>query len=485
MSFGPDPQSALIAVNRFGYGARGGDSGDLQSAAADPRGFVKAEMTRPDAAGLAGPDLKNSADLLQEMFAFFAQQRAKRMARRAAPPPSMEAKAAPDAMLAANPFAKRHAPPRPPNVIQQAYLTEAEARFRRACTADVGFVERLVAFWSNHFTVSAAKGPNVRICAGAFEREAIRPHVFGRFVDMLRAVQKHPAMLYYLDNQMSVGPDSPFGRRSGRGLNENLARETMELHTIGVDGGYTQADVTSLARILTGWTVVGPAGRIGRRGTFAFFANAHEPGPQVLLGKTYPDKGLAQGEAALVDLARHPATAKFLATKLASHFVADVPPPGLVDRLAATFSRTDGDLRALSLSLIDSDEAWSAPMTKMRTPYDFMMAATRMFGRVPPKPQPILGALGLLGMPLWTAPAPNGYPDSTAAWSSPEGMKLRLDIAARMGSAAGGEPLNPSQLLDETIGPAASQATREAVARAESRQQGFALLLMSPEMQRR
>ena len=490
MSIGPDPNAALIAVNRFGYGARGGDSGDIQSAASDPRGFVKAELSRPEAALLAGPDLRDSATLLQEMYAFFAEQRAKKLAgaeklAKASDPGSS------DAMMAnaAGRRGKMRAAPgdmrRPPNVIQRTYLTEADARFRRAATADVGFVERLVGFWSNHFTVSAAKGAFVRITAGAFEREAIRPFVLGRFEDMLQAAQRHPTMLFYLDNQLSFGPDSLVGRRRKQGLNENLARETMELHTIGVDGGYTQADVTALAKILTGWTIVGPKGFLGRPGTFRFFPKAHEPGTQTVLGKAYPDAGVEQGRAVLNDLARDPACAKFIATKLAVHFVADVPPPSLVDRLATTFRDTGGDLRAVSLALVDSDEAWRSPMTKMRTPYDFLLASTRAFGRIPEKPQPILGGLNLLGMPLWTAPQPNGFPESAAAWSSPEGMKLRLDIAARMGAQAGGLPINPSQLLNEVLGPAASPATREAVARAESRQQGFALLLMSPEMQRR
>ena len=481
MSFGPDPRGALTAVNRFGYGARGGDSDDLASAAADPRGFVLSELARPDAALLAGPDLADSPRLIQEMFAFFAEQRAKRLQK---PAPEVMGMESQSAMAPRRPGEPRRAP-RPPNVIQQAYLRDASARFGRACTAEVGFVERLVAFWSNFFTVSAAKGPLVRICAGAFEREAIRPHVLGRFADMLKAVERHPAMLVYLDNQFSFGPDSPAGRRTGRGLNENLARETMELHSIGVDGGYTQADVTNFAKILTGWTFARPRSRFARPGTFAFFANAHEPGPQVVMGRTYSERGVEQGLAVLDDLARHSSTPTFVATKLATHFVADAPPPALVERLAETFRKSDGDLRAVSRALVETKEAWDAPLTKMRTPYDFLIAANRAFGRVPERPQPILGPLNMLGMPLWTAPQPNGFPDASQAWASPEGMKLRLDIAARLGSQGGNLPVNPSQLLEQTLGAAASQETRQTVARAESRQQGFALLLMSPEFQRR
>ncbi len=182
--------------------------------------------------------------------------------------------------------------------------------------------KQLVAFWSNHFCISANKGELARIWAGAFEREAIRPHVLGRFGDMLKAVEQHPAMLFFLDNQQSIGPESRAGLNRKRGLNENLAREIMELHTLGVHGGYTQEDVTSLARIITGWTFAGREGRLGSPGTFAFNANAHEPGPQKLLGKTYEDTGLGQGEAALADIAHHPSTARFVATKFVRHFVA-------------------------------------------------------------------------------------------------------------------------------------------------------------------
>ena len=241
-------------------------------------------------------------------------------------------------------------PPQPLNIIQKTFRAEALARLQRAVIADCGFTERLVAFWSNHFCISANKGELARIWAGSFEREAIRPHVLGRFADMLKAVEQHPAMLFFLDNQQSLGPDSRAGQNRKRGLNENLAREIMELHTLGVGGGYTQDDVTSLARIITGWTFAGRQGQLGAPGSFVFNANAHQPGPQRLLGKTYEDNGVAQGEAALADIARHPSTAKFIATKFARHFVADDPPPALVARLQDIFHKTDGDLRALATS---------------------------------------------------------------------------------------------------------------------------------------
>ena len=214
--------------------------------------------------------------------------------------------------------------------------------------------------------------------AGAFEREAIRPHVFGKFSDLLIAVESHPAMIFYLDNQRSIGPDSNAGRFDGKGLNENLAREILELHTLGVDGGYAQPDVTALARIITGWSFAEAGGETGEPGAFMFKANWHEPGVHNLLGKNYPQAGRAQGEAALRDLARHPSTASHIATKLARHFVADAPPPDLVDALAKGFRDSDGDLAVVTAALVTHDRAWSAPPTKIRDPNEFVIAAMRV-----------------------------------------------------------------------------------------------------------
>jgi uncharacterized protein (DUF1800 family) len=291
-------------------------------------------------------------------------------------------------------------------------------------------------------------------------------------------------MLFFLDNQQSLGPDSRAGQNRKRGLNENLAREIMELHTLGVDGGYAQDDVTSLARIITGWTFAGREGKLGVPGNFIFNANAHQPGPQRLLGKTYEDNGVAQGEAALADIARHPSTAKFIATKFVRHFVADDPLPALVAQLEAVFKKTDGDLRAMTLALVDADAAWSAPMTKIRDPHEFLVASGRLLARVPEDPGAYLGALNTLGQPLWTPAGPNGFADTNAAWAAPEGMKLRLDISAQIASRIG-NAVDPRELLDQVAGDAASGETRRTVERAETKQQALALLLMSPEFQRR
>jgi uncharacterized protein (DUF1800 family) len=483
-----DIQAGFVALNRFGLGSR--RHGDLTAAASDPRGFLQAELGRPGVALLEAPNLPPTPVALRSLFEDLEQKRVARLARDRAEaargevgpmPVAMEAGEASPPVMMQPEQAKE---PQKPPLEQQVFRAEAAARLQRGLSAHPGFAERLVAFWTNHFCVSATKGPLVRICAGAFERDAIRPHVLGRFADMLQAVETHPAMLFYLDNQFSIGPNSTAGQRVGRGLNENLAREILELHTLGVNGGYSQGDVTALARIITGWTFAGRAGQLGEPGTFVFNANAHEPGAQTLLGRQYDQENVGKGRAALADLASHPATAQHIAYKFARHFVADDPPPALVANLATTFRSTEGDLKALALALLDTPEAWSAPCTKMRSPLEFLYAAGRVVGRMPDDPGPFLGALNILGMPLWSAPGPNGYPDIAAAWANPEGMKVRLEICARI-AERWRDTLNPLDLLDEMAGSAASAETRQAVARAESKQQGLALLLMSPEVQRR
>jgi uncharacterized protein (DUF1800 family) len=498
-----DSQAALVALNRFGLGARGGASDDFINAASDPRGFVKAELDRPNVAVLEAPGLQSTPALAQTVFAYqFEIVHARNAAAKSgAPKPQAAPDGAPDiagkaaamqasdanaAMAPAEAMQPAKPAPEPPTIIQKTYRAEALARLQRARIADCGFVERLVVFWSNHFCISANKGGLARMWAGSFEREAIRPYVLGRFGDMLKAVEQHPAMLFFLDNQQSLGPESRAGQNRKRGLNENLAREIMELHTLGVGGGYSQDDVTSLARIITGWTYAARLGQLGIPGTFAFNANAHQPGAQRLLGKTYENTGVAQGEAALADLARHPSTAKFIAAKFARHFVADDPPPALVARLRYVFGKSDGDLKALTIALLDSDEAWQTPMTKMRSPYEFLVATGRLLGqgRVLQDPSRFLGGLNLLGQPLWSPAGPNGFPDSNAAWAAPEGMKLRLDIAAQAASRIG-ETIDPRDLLELVAADAASTETRRTIERAESRQQALALLLMSPEFQRR
>ena len=480
---GPPDTQALIAFQRFGLGPKPGG----WNALGDARAALHAEVARTDAA-LIDADTAVALGLAGTTGNYgrvYAAAEA-RKTMQAAAMSAAAAEAAPQGRseVAAEAAARRIAGLKEIGAAaERSYRAEALARFRQAFAAPVGFVERLVAFWSNHFCVSVAKGEFARATAGSFEREAIRPHVLGRFADMLAAVERHPAMLAFLDNGTSAGPQARAARSGGRGLNENLGREILELHTLGVGGGYTQADVTSFAQVLTGWTVAGRDGHRGEPGTFAFDPALHQPGPAALLGRTYPAGGYGQGEAVVADLATHPATARHLATKLVRHFIADPPPPAAVAKVAAVFAARDGDLRAVSLALVDLPEAWSAPLTGLRDPYGFLLAATRLLDLPVADPDALLGGLRTLGMPLWEPQGPNGFPDGAAAWGSPESLKLRLDASAQLAlrvSTAG----EPATLLANAFGSAVSGPTRNAVLRAESRQQAVALLLMSPEFQR-
>lgn len=468
-----EPASALV-LSRFGLGAR---PGDLSVSARDIRAAMLAEITPPAAPKPSGEGLPEAVEALAELDEFRTESRKRRDASEAQRQ-NRQMEANPPAM----PMDGRAKPAQPPYP-QQVFRAEAQARLDLALAARTGFAERWVWFWSNHFCVSMAKGQALRVLAGNYERTVIRPQAFGRFSDMLRASAQHPAMLIYLDNRQSIGPNSRAGTRRARGLNENLAREILELHTLGVNGGYSQGDVTSLAHMLTGWTVIGPNDEDGDIGAFRFNANRHEPGPQMMLGRSYADEGQRQAENALETLARHPNTARHIGLKLARHFIADNPPEALVARLADEFTRTNGDLAALARALLNAREALEAPASKLRSPQEFVVAALRATERKA-ELGVLLNALNALGQPLWSPSGPNGFPDIEAHWANPEGMKVRLEVAATLGRAAPGGQ-SPSDVLEAVLGARASSDTRQAVARAESRAQGLALLMMSPEFQRR
>jgi uncharacterized protein (DUF1800 family) len=289
-------------------------------------------------------------------------------------------------------------------------------------------------------------------------------------------------MLLYLDNARSIGPESIAGRNRGKGLNENLARETMELHTLGVRTVYTQADVTNLAKVLTGWTVIPPKQQPDHGGEFTFNPRLHEPGAQPVIGKTYAQPGFEQGRAVLLDLAAHPATAQHIAAKLARAFVADHPPPGLVQAIAKRFLATQGDLKAVARTLISAPESWQAPRSKLKCPGEWIIGALRATGIMPPDIRPVIQAHNLLGEPLWRPPAPNGFSDDSSAWMA--GLSERLDVANQLARRVAALT-DPEGIVDTALGPLGSNETRQAVARAESRPQALALLLMSSEFQRR
>ncbi len=480
-------QAAALALHRFGFGPVG-DS--IAAIASDPRGALLADLERPGA-GQVAAILPSSAASARQVSDFQAAQRAQRKLEQHAKEEA-EAKVAvqeANAGAASMPpkvsdaFAKAATPPQPkppgpPPLPQQLLLSEAKVRFDAATGAEIGFVERLVWFWSNHFCISADK---IVAMAGPYEREAIRPHVLGRFADLLTAVESHPAMLFYLDNVESMGPNSVGGINRDKGLNENLARETLELHTLGVRSGYTQTDVTNFAKVLTGWSWIPPF-EPDHGGEFAFVKRLHEPGEQVVLGKRYPDTGVAQGRAVLADLARHPATAQHIAEQLASHFIADDPPRSLVAKLARTFHDSDGDLKEVAKTLVTADESWTEQRQKLKPPAEWIAGVIRLSGTQAIIPiGRIMNAQATLGAPLWRPPAPNGWPDTEAAWI--DGIPHRLDIASEFANRAQG--IDPLALLNSGLGPLASRDTHDTVARAETRAQALALLVMSPEFLRR
>lgn len=366
----------------------------------------------------------------------------------------------------------------PPGQSRSRRLLEAQAaaQMANAVTTPAPFRERLVWFWTNHFTVSLRRGQCAAVAA-AFVQEAIRPHVTGRFSDMLLAVMRHPAMLLYLDNVSSVGPDSLAGQRLHRGLNENLARECLELHTVTPLAGYTQNDVTAFAKILTGWSNDLRADPPG----FRYRPFTHEPGVLTVLGQQFPPDE-AGGVAALAFLGNHPATHRFLATKLAYHFVADDPPAGDVRAIEAVLRDSNGDLGAAAATLVVLDDVWR-PATKFRTPMEFMIASVRALG-VPPEQMPtMVGILSGLGQPIWAPPAPNGWPDRAADWAAPEAMLRRIDWASGFAGRIGDRDV--TAIADNALGPLLRQQTRDAIRRAGSRREAMTLLLTSPEFQRR
>ena len=432
---------------RFGFGPRPGDRPGR-----DLRPALAADLDVPTSIVAAAPLASCSDGLLALQI-----ERAIRKASRL--------DGAPPDPLAANP-------------VHDILLADRADAFARAAAAPLGFRERLLAFWANHFTVSVRQGP-CRALAGAFVREAIEPNLTLRFADMLLAAVRHPAMLHYLENAGSVGPESRAGLRQGRGLNENLARECMELHTLSPEAGYTQADVTSFAAILTGWSVQDRDLPYG----FVFRPNAHQPGPKTILGRTFPE-GEQGGVEALAFFASHPATHAHLARRLVTHFGADAPDPREVAAIAATLRDTGGDLHATSLALLDLPSA-ARPLAKLRSPHDWLVAAWRALDLPPDAAQPSgPDLLAYLGQPIYQAPLPNGWPDRAADWAGPTLILRRGDIAAHLASRAPAT-LDAVAIARATLGPLLRPTSLAAIRTAGSRPDALALLLTSPEFQRR
>jgi uncharacterized protein (DUF1800 family) len=466
---------AEIAVLRFGLGAK---PGELAAAADEPRAWLMSQIKGP--APLAvNTTLAPSAQIFAGLLA--ARDERQKMKQESAGQGA-------DTKLF--------------NAIREAYQphyrAQVLARAQSAALTTRPFAERLVHFWSNHFAVSADKGVVFGL-AGTLENEAIRPHVGGRFVDLLMAVEQHPSMIAFLDNQYSVGRDSTAAQFAARprgpdakapirqfGINENLAREILELHTLGVNGGYSQTDVTSFAQIITGWSIGGGKGRLagGVPGRFYFRDNLHEPGPKAFLGKTYAEQGQRQGEAVLADLARRPETANFIAGKLVRHFIADDPPPPAVERVARAFLKSGGDLPSVYAALIESPEAWNADARKFKTPQDFVFSALRALNVSPSQPEEVIRTFDLLGQRQYTPGSPAGWPDTSKSWDGSDALMHRVLWASRVG-AKYENGVEPADLAAASLGAYTRPETLTALRRASSSGQAVALLLMSPEFQRR
>ncbi len=373
-------------------------------------------------------------------------------------------------------------------MIRQDAGADFLARVRLGATTDDGFKERWTLFWANHFTVSAQKVVTATL-VGPFEQEAIRPHVFGRFEDLLVASSSHPAMLLYLDQAQSIGPDSALSAKAERfgkkaGLNENLAREIMELHTVGVDAGYSQADVTEFARAMTGWSVGGFRNAPGEQGRFLFRADAHEPGVRTVMGRRYAEGGVEQAHAVMKDLAASPHTAHHVSLKLARHFVSDDPPPALVSRLQASFQSSGGDLSHLARTLVASPEAWTPTATKFKTPYEFMVSSWRAAGITPSDLTTIAPTLNAMGQKAFSPPSPKGWPEEAQVWCAPDAVIKRMGWSEAFAQAATADR-DPMMLAQNALGDRLGPLSAKAISRAETRPEGLSILLMSPEFQRR
>jgi uncharacterized protein (DUF1800 family) len=503
-----DDRLIFHVLNRVGFGPRAGDLARVRALGVQK--YI-AEQLRPEKlhdanveARLAGlPTLTLSSRDIAEKYEI----------------PQVEARKERKENTAQN---KQDAEPRTPNPMQQranlVVIELGEQKVIRAVYSERQLQEVLTDFWFNHFNVDARKGP-ARFMLTEYERDVIRPRVLGKFRDLLEAVAKSPAMLFYLDNWMSADPNGPHqemrpprivrgpfggriiepprmrpqpqGKNAPKGLNENYGRELMELHTLGVDGGYTQKDVTEVARAFTGWTIDKPR----QGGGFKFEPRIHDQGQKVVLGHVIKaGGGQGDGEQVLDLLARHPSTARFIATKLVRRFVSDTPPSPLVDRAAARFRETDGDLREVVRTILLSQEFLSPDSyrAKVKTPVEFVASALRATAADVQDATPVVRSLQQFGMPLYMCQPPTGYKDTADAWVNTGALVARMNFALQLaGNKLNGvvvqlpPPLDPPTLLDSMLGGDASDTTRSTIASATMPEQMVALTLGSPEFQRK
>jgi uncharacterized protein (DUF1800 family) len=456
-----------IALNRFGLGARPDDM--LTN---DPKKWLLAQFSQYQATPAVWATLPKTNEVMAE-FAEYKKLKTQNKTEE-----NGDKKGAASSMF-------RHG-------VRDDYAAAVRARVEISLTTPAPFVERLVHFWANHFAISIEKLPVLDL-SGSYELNAIRANVLGNFKDMLFAVEQHPAMLLFLDQANSIGPNSFAASRLAvrrpekkRGLNENLAREIMELHTLGVRSGYTQDDVIEFARALTGWSI-----QLENRDTemqegnhgFVFRPMLHEPGTRTILGKSYNQTGKAQGDAILNDLAASASTANHIATKLARHFAGDSPPDSLIEKLKNNFIYTKGDLPSLYKTLVDAPEAWQTTPAKFKNPWEWLISSMRALGKQESNIMAV-PLLNQLGMPVWKPGSPAGYDDITETWASPSALLRRVELAQRLVTSYG-DTLDARTLSDKVLVGAISPQTKSAISRAESATTGLALMLVCPEFLRR
>jgi uncharacterized protein (DUF1800 family) len=445
-----------IAVNRFGYGARGDE---LAHAKADPKKWLSSQLQT-----IQFSDNQPSSDDIFVAHAKFQKQK-KLMKQQQK---QVQGSQAQDK----NKMIKSAA--------RKTYMKMSAASLKQAITSKHSVSWRLFDFFSNHFSVSTSGRLMIGL-SPTLEREAIAPNLLGNFEDMLLAVEQHPAMLIYLNNEKSFGANSRMSKKRKVGLNENLAREIMELHTLGVNGGYSQTDVIELAKGITGWSVKNSKKEHGTG--FVFRAYGHEPGTRILLGKKYPSRGIMQGKQMLRDLAMHENTAKYICTKIAHHFVSENPPESLINKMQNTWLNNQGNIKQVMLTLFDAEEAWLASAQKFKTPREFVISTYRAIAPDNINSRVLFNALNNLGQTPFNAGSPAGFSDEESDWLGASALMARVEWSSLVSGQV--KRINAEQVMATALGRSISKNSYQIVMRAESRQQASTLLLMSPEFQRR
>ena len=446
---------AAIAVTRFGLGAR---EGEIEAVSAAPKDWLLGQLKTNNSSHAAFDGLKPS----HEIYSFSRKYKTTRK--------TLDGEAL---VTASKDYGK---------AVRDNFRAEIKARAVYAAQTQTPFHERLTRFWSNHFSVSA-RNRNTRLFPGAYEREAIRPRILGSFYELAVSAIFHPAMIVFLDNDGSVGPNSARGQKRNIGLNENLAREALELHTVTPASGYSQADVTEFAKALTGWRIERNSDKGRKQGRISFHKRSHEPGARTVLGTRYKQKDAKQALAILKDLCARPETAQNVAHKLAVHFVSDEPPKALITDLKKTYLDTGGDLTALYKALIDSPLAWEPSAQKVKTPEELIVSASRLIGFDPVLGKRARDTYNSLAQSPFTAPTPEGWPDKARDWLGPDALLKRVDWANELASRI--PNTDGRAFLKSALGARLTPDTLQAVSRAESGQQAFAMALLSPEFQRR